>query len=188
MDIYHNRKKVLEFKYREVEIIVVEATKGASCCEQDHRPTAKTCPKCGQPLKHELVTLILSKGTILLTLPRVTKLRAKREAQELIDRVCSNQDKKSPPGKNGAGKKAGSGKRRRPPPKRRRPKLPPGEDEDIGEFPAPPPGFSLGEGEDDIPVDNEAALIELTELMKELGWGERVAQMLDELKNKKDSG
>ena len=188
MDFYHNRKKVLEFEYRHVEIVVVEATKGASCCDQDHRPTLKFCPKCGKALKHEEVTLIITKGKIILSLPRVSKLRARREAEELIDRVFSDLDKKGsdPVGKNGAGKKAGSGKRHRPPPKRRPPRPPASDDDGDAEFPAPPPGFSLGEGKDDIPVDNEAALTELTELMKELGWGERVAQMLDELKNKKD--
>lgn len=96
MAIIIDRKKVLDFTYRDIHVIIVEATEGADCCGEDRSPHLKQCPQCQAPLEHKQVTLAFTNDQILHHMDRVTPHRARREAERLIDQVMIRVDKLKP--------------------------------------------------------------------------------------------
>ena len=178
MALYHHQKVVKEFTYQDVHVVIVNAIRGAKCCEKDCHPREKTCPNCGETLKHLNVTLVIHEDKIILHLKRVTPLAAARRAEEMIDELLrrnnpdANKDQPSPlPPKND-----------RP----NRPKEPKPNNEKKLIVPPLPPGFDLELFPKNEKGD-EAVLAELIESIKKLGWGEKARQILINRKNSDES-
>jgi hypothetical protein len=207
-----DRKKVLEFTYRDIHVIIVEATEGAKCCGEDRSPHLNFCPACGEPLVHEQVSLAFTNDQVLLRMERLTPLAARRAAERFIDQVFARADRLGPAedqpqdsdDQSGNGKKNGTGRKGppRPPPKRRpkRPQPPPDnpfddddddggrggrrQDEDEITYPPLPSGMNLPGI--DSPVGSADRLKEIFEQMAALGWGAKGVELLLEEKRRQD--
>lgn len=188
MALFNQRKVVKEFTYKGISITVVNAVRGAKCCKKNRKPTDKTCPVCGNVLKHLNVTLVMHEGKAVLHLKRVTPLAAVRRAEEMIDELFRRNDPDAKKGRPALPPPRKRPKRPRKPPKG----VPPNPNDGHGHneesapaaVPPMPPGFDLDLFQDEK-KDNEAAMAQLIEKIKQLGWGEKARQVLN---NKKGSG
>ena len=210
MAFYNDRKKVLEFTYREVSVVIVNAMRGVRCCDRDQRPSTVLCPTCGKRLKHLPVTLVLVEAKVILELARVTPLHARRKAEALIDQLYSEIDSDRPPKDDEKDDGKGVPPEGVPPstdppsakaPPGRVPPMPPGDPPDLppgvrppsnrrrpgdgdAEVPPLPPGFDVelvgGDGKNDA-----AAFAQLVEAVKKLGWGEQIRQILDDVQRRR---
>lgn len=58
MAYYTRPKHVVHFSYRDFEIDILKAFRGARHCDTDHKPRTRVCEKCGEKIVPQLVFLI----------------------------------------------------------------------------------------------------------------------------------